>query len=107
MEEKDEGKMTRGQKAWATRKANEAKKKAAQTMSGTFEGPPEGLEASVEFKKVTAVEQAEAPGRKLLDIADILKLNMQDLVNYAESIKIDTYSKTRADILVELGVTQL
>ena len=87
--------LTRGQKAWATRKANAAKKENAQNV-----------DIPVEFKKVTAAEQAEAPSRKLLDIADILKLNMQDLVNYAESIKIDTYSKTRADILVELGVTQ-
>ena len=83
--------LTRGQKAWATRKANEAKKKT---------------EAPVEFKKVTGAEQEEAPGRKLLDVEDIIKLNLQDLINYAEGLKVETYSKTRADILVELGVTQ-
>ena len=68
--------LTRGQKAWATRKANAAKKK------------PEDPGASVKFKKVTGAEQEEAPGRKLLDISDILKLNLQDLINYAESLKV-------------------
>lgn len=80
--------MTRGQKAWATRKANEAKKKVA------------------EFQDPTDEERTESSDRKLLDIADILKLNMQALVNYADSIHIDTYAKSRADLLVELGVTQ-
>ncbi|KKK61611.1 hypothetical protein LCGC14_3012580, partial [marine sediment metagenome] len=78
--------LTRGQKAAATRKANAAKK--------------------VVYKDPTDEERAKGPDRKLLEIADIIKLNMQELVDYAEKMHIDTYAKTRADLLVELGVTQ-
>ena len=78
--------LTRGQKAAATRKANAAKK--------------------VVFKDPTDEERAKGPDRKLLEIADIIKLNMQELVDYAEKMHIDTYAKSKADLLVELGVTQ-
>ena len=37
--------------------------------------------------------------------AKLLKLNWQDLINYAEKRGIDTYGRTKVDLLTELGVT--
>ncbi len=44
--------------------------------------------------------------KQLDDAAKCLKMNFQDLVKYAESKDINTYDKTRIDLLTELGVTE-
>ena len=92
VKEKPRSEMTRGEKAWDTRKKNEAEKSAEKEPA--------------EFKPVTKAERNHASEKSLLNVADIMKLNMQDLINYADSLEIDTYAKSRADILVELGVTE-
>lgn len=101
-------KLTRGQKAWATRRANQAKKdaKIKQYPYGTDTVDPTKRKKEAEFKEVTSEERAREPRTDLLEVDDIMVLNMQDLVNYAEKMGIDTYTKPRADILVELGVTE-
>ena len=93
---------TQWEKASATRKRNNKARKDAQAAQKNGKvDKPTGTPAKVGF-----VAGAEAKsGSKVLDIKDILTLNMQDLVNYAESMGLDTYTKSRQDMLVELGVT--